>query len=165
MGKSGVSDPFVTKNQVERFCNHFAARVLVPMGLAKKAAARCAVSSQPTLDEIRRCAKFLNISQQATVIRLEQLKLVTEGAHTRWLEAIQPVGNPDFESKGGGGNVAQERVKPSKYGFTFARVFGAAVKRSSLSPLDLYRMSGLKPKYQRPYFDFASAAGTDDAED
>jgi Zn-dependent peptidase ImmA (M78 family) len=166
MGRSGVSDPFTTHNDIERSCNQFAARVLAPAALTRMAFERCGVSSRPTVDEIRNCARFLKISQQATVIRLEQLKLVGEGAHTRWLAAVRANGNPDFEIKrGGGANVAQERVKLAQYGYTFGRVFGRAVKQSAILPLDLYRMSGLKPKYQRPYFDYAAAAGSDDADD
>jgi Zn-dependent peptidase ImmA (M78 family) len=166
MGRSGVSDPFTTRNDIERSCNLFAARVLAPAQLTRMAFERCQVSREPTIDEIRNCARFLKISQQATVVRLEQLKLVNEGAHSRWLSAVRSNGNPDFESKrGGGGNVAQERVKLAQYGYTFGRVFGRAVKRSAISPLDLYRMSGLKPKYQRPYFDYAATAGFDDADD
>ena len=166
LGRSGVSDPFIAQNSIERACNLFSALVLVPVALAKMAFEQCHVSTQPSLDEIRRCAKYLNISQQATVVRLEQLKLVTEGSHVRWLDAVRANGNPDFgKTGGGGGNVAQERVKLAKYGFTFAQVFGSAVKNASISPLELYRMSGLKPKYQRPYFAFASNAGPDDAEE
>jgi Zn-dependent peptidase ImmA (M78 family)/transcriptional regulator with XRE-family HTH domain len=166
MGKSGVSDPFVTNNAIERACNTFAAQLLVPETLARAVARKFSVFGTPSVDIIRRCAKFLNVSQQATVIRLENLSLISAGAHDRWLAEIQEIGNPDFDSKrGGGGNVAQERVKLAKYGYTFAHVFGQAVDRSRISPLDLYRMSGLKPKYQRPYFEFAATASAADVAD
>ncbi len=165
MSSSGISDPFVVRNTVERVCNRFSARVLAPVALTKWAFGRARVSNVPTLDEIRRCARFLNISQQATVVRLEQLGLVSEGSHTAWLREVKTLGNPDFTSGTGGGKVAQERVKLAQYGYTFARVFGRAVKQEKISPLDLYRMSGLKPKYQRAYFDFAATAGADDADD
>jgi Zn-dependent peptidase ImmA (M78 family) len=166
IGQSGISDPFTTNNAIERACNLFAAQLLVPRRLAEMAFARSRMNQKPSADDVRRCASFLNISQQATVVRLEQLALVADGSHQRWLETVKSYGNPDFErSGGGGGNIAQEKVKLAKYGFTFARVFGRAVEDHRLSPLDLYRMSGLKPKYQRAYFEFASVAGAEDADD
>jgi hypothetical protein len=166
MGRSGISDPFITNNAVERACNFFAAQLLVPEGLAKNAFSHCRMNFHTSPDEVRRGANFLNVSQQATVVRLEQLGLVAAGSHDRWLQSVKETGNPDFERKGGGGgNVPQERVKLAKYGFTFARVFGGAVASGNLLPLDLYRMSGLKPKYQQRYFEFASNAVIADADD
>lgn len=166
LGRSGVSNPFVSNNSVEKTCNLFAAQMLIPQTLAEAAADRFKISGESSPDDIRRCAKFLNISQQATIVRLEQLQLLPQGYEARWLASVRDKGNPDYMSAGGGGgNTPQERVKLSKYGFTFASVFGAAIRRGVLSPLELYRMSGLKPKYQRPYFEFAAVAGAADAED
>jgi Zn-dependent peptidase ImmA (M78 family) len=88
IGQSGISDPFTTNNAIERACNLFAAQLLVPRRLAETAFARTRMNQKPSADDIRRCANFLNISQQATVIRLEQLKLVVDGTHQRWLETV-----------------------------------------------------------------------------
>ena len=167
IGETGISDPFVTNNSIERLCNRFAGMFLAPRSLAEEAFQRYVRSHEPTPQQIYSAAHFLNISQEAVVVRFIQLKLVAPDTHRRWLSAVQDRGgNPDLIPRsGGGGNVPQERVKLAKYGFTFARVFGQALHESSLSPIQIFRMSGLKPKYQRPYFDFAAAAGSSDAED
>jgi Zn-dependent peptidase ImmA (M78 family) len=166
LAKSGISDPFVTKNEIEKACNLFAARVLVPKSLAETAFKRCSVNVEPTLDDIYASSRFLKISQEATVVRFEQLGLTKAGSHRNWLQAIKAIGNPDYDrGGGGGGNVPQEKVKLAKYGFTFAKVFGTALIAEDISPLEIYRASGLKPKYQKPYFSFASSAEPTDAED
>jgi Zn-dependent peptidase ImmA (M78 family)/transcriptional regulator with XRE-family HTH domain len=165
-GRPGISDPFVTNNLIERRCNRFSGRFLCPRSLAEAAFKRVRPTSTPSTEDVYRCAKYLNISQEATVVRFEQLELFAPGSHATWKNAVSG-NNPDWGKKrsGGGGNVAQEKVKLAKYGFTFASVFGSAVRRRALSPLQLYRISGLKPKYQSSYFDFASSAESVDADD
>jgi Zn-dependent peptidase ImmA (M78 family) len=166
IGRSGLSDPFVTNNRIEQQCNLFAAQFLCPETLAERAFARLRPSSRPTLEDVYRCSRYLNISQEATVVRFEQLHLFTAGSHAAWKEAVSRIGNPDWGKKGGGGGpVAQEKVKLARYGFTFASVFSPAIHREAISPLQLYRISGLKPKYQKSYFDIASSAELADGED
>jgi Zn-dependent peptidase ImmA (M78 family) len=165
LGKTGISDPFVTQNTIEKCCNTFAAQFLLPAALVEAAFNRFGLASEPSLEDIYRCATYLRISQQATVVRFEQLGLAKRGLHEAWLRAVEEKGNPDWISKGGGGGpTPQEKVKLAKYGFTFAKVFGAALDKNFLSPLEIYRASGLKPKYQRPYFSFAASAEPLDAE-
>jgi hypothetical protein len=68
---------------------------------------------------VRRVSKRPKISQEATVLRLEQLGLYGVGSHEKWLRFIHNRGNPDFSEKGGGGKEPppQEKVKLAKYGF------------------------------------------------
>jgi Zn-dependent peptidase ImmA (M78 family) len=166
IGQSGISDPFVTRNSIEKHCNLFAARLLCPKRLAERAFARLRPGERPSLEDVYRCANFLKISQEATVVRFEQLHLFAPGSHAVWKEAVSSNGNPDWMKRGGGGgSVPQEKVKLAKYGFTFASVFGEAVKNGTLSPLQLYRSSGLKPKYQKSYFSLASSEELADGEE
>jgi Zn-dependent peptidase ImmA (M78 family) len=164
--RSGISDPFITTNSTERACNRFAGRFLAPKHLAEAAFRRFDLTSDPSTDDIYRAARYLKLSQEAVVVRFVQLNLVSPDTHQKWLRAVQANGgNPDWSTpSGGGGSLPQERVKLTKYGFTFARVFNQALRRRQLSPLDVYRISGLKPKYQQAYFDFATSAGSDDVE-
>jgi Zn-dependent peptidase ImmA (M78 family) len=164
--KTGISDPFVADNRIEKACNEFAARLLLPADLVEATFRRFNLGQEPTLQEIHRVARHLNLSQEAVVVRFVRLKLVPPDAHRKWLAAVQARGgNPDWlTSSGGGGAVPQERVKLAKYGFTFAEVFGRALRQNALSPIEIYRISGLKPKYQTSYFDFAASARPDDAE-
>jgi Zn-dependent peptidase ImmA (M78 family) len=162
---TGISDPFETSTQLERQCNRFAGRLLAPRGLVEGVIKRLVLGRQPSPGDIYRAARQLKISQQAVVVRLVELNLVEADTYPRWLEAVRASGNPDrIVKSGGGGGIPQERVKLAKYGFTFARIFGGALRQQALSPIEIYRMAGLKPKYQKPYFDFAAAAEPDDAE-
>ena len=98
------------------------------------------------------------------MLRLEQLNFYREGTAERWLRLIHNLGNPDFSEKGGGNGEPppQEKVKLAKYGFHFARAFGELLESGRLSDVDLYRISGLKPKYRRLYFDFANSLTGDE---
>jgi Zn-dependent peptidase ImmA (M78 family) len=162
---TGISDPFEMSNHLERRCNRFAGRLLAPMPLVREVVARLKIGRDPSPDVIYRAGRLLKLSQEAVVVRLVQLKFVNDDLYDKWRAFISDKGNPDrFTKPGGGGNVAQERVKLAKYGFTFARVFGRALRNERLSPIEIYRMSGLKPKYQRPYFELAAAGEPNDVE-
>jgi Zn-dependent peptidase ImmA (M78 family) len=167
MGQTGISDPFVSHNSVERRCNQFAASFLVPTSYATTLLRGIAPPRTPDLDDVARLSRRLKISQQATVLRLEELQLLRSGSHQQWLVSIRGVGNPDYSERGGGsgGAPAQEKIKLAKYGFHFASAFGGPLRQGRISELDLYRATGLKPKYQRAYFDFAQSFDAADLQD
>lgn len=159
--QSGFSDPFVTANQTERLCNQFAACFLVPQSFVRDLLHTDARNLRPTADEIAAASRRLKISQQATAIRLEELGIYADGTHERWLKSFETDGNPDFTpARGGGGNTPPERTKLAKYGFRFASAFGPLIMDGTVTELSLFRLSGLKPKYQRAYFDFAASLGS-----
>jgi len=162
MGQTGFSDPFVRKNTVERRCNRFAASFLIPESYVAKLLG-AAVTKTPDLEDVRWAARKLKISQEAAALRLEQLGLYNSGTHERWRELVHN-DNPDFSEKGGGGKEppAQEKVKLAKYGFRFARALSSAIDEGNISQINLYRTSGLKPKYQRPYFDYVNSISDDE---
>jgi Zn-dependent peptidase ImmA (M78 family) len=157
--KSGISDPFVKHNATETLCNQFASSFLVPEDYVNALLAGASVPSEPSLEDVARISRRLKISQEAVVVRLEQLQLFKIESHERWLTAIHNVGNPDFTEKGGGANgpPPQEKIKLAKYGFRFAAVFGSALRRGLVTEINLFRATGLKPKYQLPYFDYAKS--------
>lgn len=157
MGQTGISDPFVRMNTVERRCNRFASSFLIPQSYVATLLGS-PVTGTPDLDDVRWAARKLKISQEATVLRLEQLGLYNSGTHEKW-RALVHNNNPDFSEKGGGGKEPppQEKVKLAKYGFRFARALSSALDEGGISEINLYRASGLKPKYQRPYFDYVNS--------
>jgi hypothetical protein len=116
------------------------------------------VSNAPDLDDVRWSARKLKISQEASVLRLEQLGIYRSGSHESW-RALVHNQNPDFSEKGGGGKEppAQEKVKLAKYGFRFAKTFARLLNDNLISEINLYRASGLKPKYQLAYFDYVNS--------
>jgi Zn-dependent peptidase ImmA (M78 family) len=156
-GQTGISDPFIRRNIIERQCNRFAASFLVPQDYVTTLLGS-AVTRTPDLEDVRWAARKLKISQEATALRLEQLGFYDSGTHERW-RALVHNDNPDFSEKGGGGKhpPAQEKVKLAKYGFRFARALASALDEGGISEINLYRASGLKPKYQRPYFEYVNS--------
>jgi Zn-dependent peptidase ImmA (M78 family) len=159
MRTSGISDPFVTQNRIEALCNRFAGSFLVSESYVSEILGNVTLGSDPDLNDVARAGRRLKISQQAAVLRLEQLGLFKTGSHEKWKSIIRDLGNPDFSEKGGGAGEPppQEKVKLAKYGFRFARAFDQLLREGRISEINLYRLSGLKPKYQRAYFDFAKA--------
>ncbi len=154
MGQTGISDPFVRKNAIERRCNRFAGSFLAPKSYVSSLLGG-PVTPDPDLEDVRWAARKLKLSQEATVLRLEQLLIYNTGSHRKWLSLVHNA-NPDYSEKGGGGKQppAQEKVKLAKFGFAFAKAFKRFLDRGLISEINLYRASGLKPKYQQSYFDY-----------
>jgi Zn-dependent peptidase ImmA (M78 family) len=157
MHKSGISDPFVRLNNTERLCNRFAGSFLAPPSYVK-ALLPSGVVKDPDLDDVRWAARRLKISQEATVLRLEQLGLYKVGSYDKWKNRIHNA-NPDWSEKKGGppGPPAQKKVKLAKYGFRFAEAFDRLLRDGRISEVNLYRATGLKPQYQHAYFDYAKS--------
>jgi Zn-dependent peptidase ImmA (M78 family) len=163
LGETGISDPFARSNPVEKFCNAFAGHFLVPTESLTELLAGLRIPRSPDRDDVASIARKLKISQQATILRLERMGLVSSGSYASWLRIIAGV-NPDFKKEGGGasGPPPQEKVKLARYGFYFASMFGRALDEGSINDLQLYRASGLKPKYQRNYISFAASLSDTD---
>jgi hypothetical protein len=108
---------------------------------------------------VKWASRRLKISQEATVLRLEQIGLYNVGSYDKWKRIIHNRGNPDFSEKGGGGTEPppQEKVKLAKYGFRFARAFDNLLRQGLITEVNLYRSTGLKPRHQRSYFDYAKS--------
>jgi Zn-dependent peptidase ImmA (M78 family) len=159
--QTGISDPFVRKNALERYCNHFAGAFLVPAEFVEPLLKGSPLTNDPDLEVVKWVSRRLKISQQAAVLRLEQLNRFKAGSHEKWLRLIHNSGNPDWKDKGGGagGPPPQEKVKLAKYGFHFAKAFSRPLKEARIDPIKLYRATGLKPKFQRVYFDYAASIG------
>ena len=159
MRKSGISDPFVQRNATERACNRFAGSFLVPQTFTS-ALLRVSFTDQPDDDDVKWASRRLKISQEATVFRLEQLGLYRPGSYDNW-KALVHNRNPDYFEKSGGppGSAPppQEKIKLAKYGFCFARAFDKLLREGLITEVNLYRATGLKPKYQRQYFDYAKS--------
>jgi Zn-dependent peptidase ImmA (M78 family) len=162
MGQTGISDPFVRKNAIERRCNRFAGSFLAPQSYVSSLLGG-SVTRDPDLEDVRWAARKLKLSQEATVLRLEQLLIYKIGSHRKWLSLVHNA-NPDYSEKGGGskGPPPQEKVKLAKFGFAFAKEFKRFLDQRLISEIDLYRASGLKPKYQKAYFDYVNSLSTNE---
>lgn len=167
LGKSGISDPFISENKIERFCNRFASQFLVPDNYIEALLKGRSFPRHPDPADVARASRLLKISQQATVIRLENAKIFSSGSHDQWLLAVHNSGNPDFSEKGFGSGEPppQEKVKLARYGLTFAFAMDQAISNGTISEIDLYRATGLKPKYIQDYFQHAREVALDQFEE
>lgn len=163
MGQSGISDPFKSQNTIERQCNQFASAFLAPRSYLATLLPND-LPLHPSTEDVRFAARRLRLSQQATVLRLEEVGRYAGGSHDNWISLVHNSGNPDYESRRGGGGDPpdQEKVKLAKYGFRFADVFSERLNQNLTDALRIYRATGLKPKYQRGYFDFVRSLNSDE---
>jgi Zn-dependent peptidase ImmA (M78 family) len=164
---SGLSDPDVEENNVEVRCNRFAAEFLAPQAVVERVARPIfGRSADFDIDDLRRFASAMKLSMHASVVRLIAANIYTESALGAWNRFVEENGNPDFTSgRSGGRRVEEWKYKLAKYGFLLPRIFGRALEHREIDPVQIFRSSGIKPKYQREYFANAFSARPEDAED
>lgn len=159
LGKEGVSNPSIIKNKIERFCNWFAARLLAPKKLIVHALERYNYTPEPTDRFIRLLAEKLGISQEATFLRMVETSYLERSQYAEWKKKFRnqysiPTG--DMAKPGGGGGSSDPiKTKITTYGRTLLRSLRAARDKGDLDAIDIYRVSGLKPKYQSDVFEAA----------
>lgn len=159
IGKEGVSNASVIKNNIERFCNWFAARLIAPKSLISYALERYQYTPDTSENFIRLFAEKLGISQEATFLRLVETGYLERADYRAWKRKFTtqffiPTGDLG-ERSGGGGGGDPIKNKLTQFGHTLLRSLREAYERGDLDPIDIYRISGLKPKYQTSVFEAA----------
>lgn len=148
--QDGVSNPSIVKNKVEIFCNHFAACLIAPSKVIRRAINRYGYDMSLKNDSIRLLAANLGISQQALVLRLVDMGIFQGKAYITWISGFKgnvPTG--DTEDKGGGGNSSDPiKSKVTQYGLSFLRKLKMAKDDGILDSIEIYRLYGIKPVYQ-----------------
>lgn len=148
--RSGISDPFATRNQLETFCNRVAAATLMPKSLFVQAAKD--ISPNATANAfVRNLAEKFKVSQQATALRAEQVEVKPEGFYRTWVAQFKKPWDEQINDKKSElirRSGDQGKMKLSYYGTTLPLIFHDLVDRRFISALDVYRISGLKPKFQ-----------------
>lgn len=149
----GASNPSVLKNQTEKFCNKFAAYLLAPDSVIKAGLTR--YGYQPSTHDrfIRLFAQKLGISQEATIRRMVEMGYITPDDYSKWRSKFNGVIPPGDLGERGGGRSDPLQNKRTKYGSTFLNLVRLAREQGSLDELDVYRLCGLKPKYQNQLFE------------
>ncbi len=152
----GTSNPSILKNKVEKFCNKFAAYLLAPDRLITDAIRRFKYPPTTAHDVIRRFAKRLGISQEALVRRLVEIGYVSSADYATWRSKFNGVVPPGDTTDGeGGGKSDPLQTKRTTYGTRLISLLGQARERGLLDDLDIYRLCGLKRKYQDELFEAA----------
>lgn len=167
LNETGISDPEIIKNNIEKQCNTFAIELLSPASLVATAAQRSITSKDFEIAELRAFAKIVKLSLYASVLRLVETGHYNKTAIAAWHAFISSTGNPDYKKGGGGGKNRQPewKYKLSKYGSLLAKVYRPTVAAQIIDDLDFYRLSGIKPKYQKEYLQNAPTASLSDAVD
>jgi Zn-dependent peptidase ImmA (M78 family) len=165
LNQSGISDPFSIKNDIERQCNRFAIEFLAPKELVEYAATHSIRTKNFNIGELKAFSKLTKLSLHASVLRLVETNHYNESAIAAWQSFIKGQPNPDFAKAGGGQRQEEWKYKLSRYGFRFAEIYKDAKQREEIDDYELYRLSGIKPKFQSSYLTNASSASIADAED
>ena len=148
---NGVSNPSILKNKIEVFCNQFAAFLLAPDSLISSALARYRYLISIDNDSIRLLAQNIGISQQACVLRLVDTDRLKSEDYARWMSRFQGV-IPDGDRNdpgGGGGGGDPIKNKRTQYGHSLLSKLRSARKDGLLDAIEIYRLAGIKPKYQQ----------------
>lgn len=149
----GVSNPSVIKNKVEIFCNQFAAFLLAPDSLIRNALRQFGYVPSISGNMIRLFSKNLGISQQACVLRLVDLGYLESNTYSQWIGRFKgavPDGDQSDGQGGGAGDPIQN--KRTHYGHSLISKLSEAYREGILDSIEIYRLAGIKPKYQRDLF-------------
>ena len=153
LGRPGISDPYKVENSIERFCNTFAANLLAPDSVIHLA---FEITGRPYKADLSNTAVFeiadsIRIGQEILLIRAEQLDITPAGFHKRWKERFLGKPHPDqsdpVRRSADPSPPDPLETKRSIFGNNFVRACIAAVNAGALDDFDIYRISGLKPKY------------------
>lgn len=151
----GASNPSVLRNKIERFCNRFAACLLAPKRLIKRALERFGYVPRPDDSFIRLFARKIGISQEATYLRLVETGYLEKSDYQKWKAKFantNHVPTGDQGESGGGGTPDPLRDKRTQYGAALLGLLERARISGALDEIDIYRLCGLKPKYQNQLF-------------
>lgn len=150
---SGASNPSILKNRIETFCNQFAAYLLAPSRLVRKALNHFGYNPSESWDHIRLLAKNLGVSQQCTVLRLVDLGVFSASQYGAWRKQFTgpvPPGDMADPPQTGSGDDNTIASKRTLYGSALIQRLANAKRDGWLDDIDIYKIVGLKPKYQKP---------------
>lgn len=149
---SGASNPSILKNKIETFCNQFAAYLLAPDNLVKSAIRKFGYEPSQNWDQIRLLANNLGVSQQCTVLRLVELDFFSSAQYGAWKKqftGVVPPADTSDPPQTGSGEDNTLASKRTLYGSALIGRLASAKREGWLDDIDIYRIVGLKPKYQK----------------
>lgn len=152
LGRSGASNTAVLNNKVERFCNKFAAMLLAPDDLMRMAIRRFSYEGGLGREQVRLFSKKIGISQHATALRLVEIGEATSSDYGAWKALFSGPIPPGDQADTPGGRSDPIKAKRTTYGRSLLRVLGEAARNEYLDELDIYYVSGIKPKFQGSLF-------------
>ena len=137
---------------VERFCNQFAAAVLMPRDVMMRLVEELGLPAQPDWQrrDISRLARALKVSQPAAILRLEHLKIAAQGTY----EALNYSGDedtwrPERQGGGGGPNAPYSRRHLNLLGSRYVQLVFDALDAGLIDGTDADMYLDLKIKHFR----------------
>ncbi|EDQ05047.1 hypothetical protein OIHEL45_09908 [Sulfitobacter indolifex HEL-45] len=151
LGKTGVSNASVLKNKIETFCNHFAAYLLVPTIGLKQTILKFRYTPKTNWNHIRLLAGNIGVSLQCIALRLVDIGVWSGSDYGAWMgqyAGVTPKEDTEDPPGGSGGKDNSIQTKRTQYGMSLIRAVSTAKREGLLDKFDVYRLIGLKPKYQ-----------------
>lgn len=141
--KTGISDEN-NSNQVEQFCNGFAASFLIPRNPLIAAIGDIKTPYEFSDAEVKRLATRFRVSNRAMALRLEKTGLAPQGFYSRRTEPWDvPSEIPHSLPERGHPSYIKIRIK--QVGRLHARTVLQAVERRVINSFDASVLIGLKP--------------------
>lgn len=153
LNEEGASNTSIVKNKVEKYCNKFAAYLLAPDAAIELAIARYRYRISTDQRVIRLLASNLGISQEALMLRLVEMGHLLKEQYIAWRKTFSGLTPPDDMTDGtSGGSTDPVQNKITQYGTRLISMLKEASRLGKLDGISIYRLSGLKPKYQKELF-------------
>lgn len=130
-------------DKTERFCNQFAAAILMPgEDVIRDAQYRRGMSIGDADNEVGRLARRYRVSKQVVALRLEDLGIAEGGFYGR-LMALWANRHPGQRN----GRASHEDRIVNKLGSRHIETMLGALERGLLNKMDVYEFTSIKPKY------------------
>ncbi|MEA1942968.1 MAG: ImmA/IrrE family metallo-endopeptidase [Pseudomonadota bacterium] len=160
-GHAGVSDPFLTNNAEERFCNAVAAFALAPGRLLRAIRPKNPHPQSNIVLFVGYFANQLGTSKYMMAIQLRHCNIINREEFNRWRSQYSFI-HSSFEPKDGGGAGSpperdEGKHKVAKYGALLPVLLKKALERKAMHPNDISKYIGIKKQHQDATFSEAAS--------
>jgi Zn-dependent peptidase ImmA (M78 family)/transcriptional regulator with XRE-family HTH domain len=163
IGLSGVSNPFVVKNETERACNKFAAEFLAPeQSFLKLAEGQPATVRADVFRFVASVSRSSFLSMHATAIRLVETGLISQAQLKTWENFRKTVPpkeikdeEKDLESEDQQGGAVHAKLL-GEIGYLPVYAAKLATERKFIDSSDVHAGIGLTPSLQEKAFALAT---------
>lgn len=130
-------------DDIERYCNRFAAYFLMPEERFRKECLQVNATKETVTEQhVRRLAAKFHTSLSAVAIHLETLDLAPSGFYhnllTKWKAE---------DRRSGTGRASHEEKLANRLGANYIALILEAAQRGTLNSADVHEMTGIKPQY------------------
>jgi Zn-dependent peptidase ImmA (M78 family)/transcriptional regulator with XRE-family HTH domain len=141
--RTGISDEN-NENDVERFCNQFAASFLIPRQPLVDAIGDVTIPYEFSDAEVKRLARTFRVSNRAIALRLERTGLAPEGFYNR-RTAPWDIPNERILTAESQSQPSYLRIRVKRIGRLHTKTVLRALKRHAINPVDAYELTGIQP--------------------